>query len=102
VPAPPVCATGVQISVDKIAAMLAQYNGASQRALVKEQRSFGYWTPRRCDVYVVSYRSGSMHDRLELAALLWQHGVSADVLYESSVLDSQENDLESCLREGIL
>jgi histidyl-tRNA synthetase len=71
--------------------------------LLKEQRSFGFWSPRRCDVYIVSYQPGYLSERLEVAALLWRHNISTDVMYESSLPDSEhENYLELCHREGIL
>jgi translation initiation factor 2-alpha kinase 4 len=99
----PVCAVGVQIAVDKIVAALAQFQSTSVKTLVSQQRSFGYWSPRRCDVYVVSYQPGLIQERLEVAALLWQHGISADVMYESGLPDTeQENHLDMCTREGIL
>lgn len=73
------------------------------KTLVKEQRSFGYWSPRRCDVYVVSYQPGYLADRLEVASLLWHHHISADVMYEASVTDADhENHVDACFREGIL
>jgi translation initiation factor 2-alpha kinase 4 len=98
-----VCAMGVEIAIDKITAALAAYQGTIVKALVKEQRSFGFWSPRRCDVYVVSYQPGHLHDRLEVAAMLWHHGISTDIMYESGLPDAdQENHLDVCLREGIL
>jgi len=54
-------------------------------------------------VYIVSYQPGYLSERLEVAALLWRHDISADVMYESSPLDSEhENHFELCHREGIL
>ncbi|OCH91731.1 Serine/threonine-protein kinase [Obba rivulosa] len=97
------CAVAVQISLEKITLALAAFQSASMKALVKEQRSFGYWSPRRCDVYVVSYQPGYLADRLEVASLLWQHRISADVMYEASVTDADhENHVDVCFREGIL
>jgi translation initiation factor 2-alpha kinase 4 len=43
-----------------------------------------------------------MESRLELAALLWAHGISADIMYESGVDDGAEAIQELCLKEGIL
>lgn len=94
---------GVEIAIDKITAVLATYQGTIVKTLIKEQRSFGFWSPRRCDVYVVSYQPGHLHDRLEVAAMLWHHGISTDIMYESGLPDAeQENHLDVCLREGIL
>lgn len=98
-----VCAVGLQISLEKILIALAAYQAISVKNLLKEQRSFGFWSPRRCDVYIVSYQPGYLSERLEVAALLWRHDISADVMYESSPLDSEhENHFELCHREGIL
>jgi hypothetical protein len=39
----------------------------------------------RC-VYVVSYHPGYLQERLEVAAYLWQHNISTDLMYESFCL----------------
>lgn len=71
--------------------------------MLKEQRSYGFWAPRRCDVYVVSHDPGHLQDRLEVAAMLWQNGISADIMYESGLVGSHhENHFDTCFREGIL
>ncbi|KAH9943970.1 hypothetical protein B0H21DRAFT_747282 [Amylocystis lapponica] len=96
------CAFAVQISLEKITQALAAFQSASQKILLKEQRSFGFWIPRRCDVYVVSYQPGLLADRLEVVALLWQNNISADVMYDSSLPDTEhETPVEACAREGI-
>ena len=98
-----ISALGIQIHVDKIASVLASFQSSSVKALIKEQRSFGFWSPRRCDVYVVSYHSGYLQDRLEVVGYLWQHNISADLVYESAVSDVEnENHVDVCEREGIL
>lgn len=94
---------GVQISLERILVALAAYQAISVKNLLKEQRSFGFWSPRRCDVYIVSYQPGYLSERLEVASLLWRHNISADVMYETSIPDGEhENYLELCNREGIL
>jgi len=94
---------GFQLAIDKITSALAVFQSTSVRNLVKEQRSFGFWSPRRCDVYIVSYHPGYLLDRLEVAALLWQNDISADVMYESGLPDSEnESHADLCSREGIL
>lgn len=99
----PVCAMGLQIAVEKITVALASFQSASVKTLVKEQRSFGYWSPRRCDVYVVSYHSGHLQDRLDIVSYLWQHNISADFMYEAGLPESvNENHHDMCIREGIL
>ncbi|KAG6888787.1 hypothetical protein C0992_007517 [Termitomyces sp. T32_za158] len=98
-----VCAMGLQIAVEKITVGLASYQSSSVKALVKEERSFGHWSPRRCDVYVVSYHPGHLQDRLEVVSYLWEHNISADLMYESGLPDADhENHLDMCAREGIL
>ncbi|KAA1478685.1 Serine/threonine-protein kinase [Dentipellis sp. KUC8613] len=98
-----ICAVGLQISLEKILVALATFQAVSVKSLLKEQRSFGYWSPRRCDVFVVSYQPGQLSERLEVAALLWRHNISADVMYESGLPDGEhENHYDLCNREGIL
>ncbi|KAK7057453.1 kinase-like domain-containing protein [Favolaschia claudopus] len=99
----PICAMGLQIAIEKITTALAAYQVSSVRALVKQERSFGFWSPRRCDVYVVSFHPGYLQDRLEVAAFLWQHNISADLMYESSIPDAEhESYVDICSREGVL
>lgn len=94
---------GIQIAVEKITVALASFQSSSVKALVKEERSFGFWSPRRCDVYVVSYHPGYLQDRLEVVSYLWQHSISADLMYESGLPDSDhESHIDLCSREGIL
>ncbi|OBZ78007.1 Serine/threonine-protein kinase gcn2 [Grifola frondosa] len=98
----PICAVAVQIALEKITLALAAFQSTSFKTL-KEQRSFGFWSPRRCDVYVVSYQPGYLAERLEIAAHLWRHHISADVMYESGLREADaESHVEQCTREGIL
>lgn len=93
----------IQIAMEKITATVADYQRTAVSALIKEERSFGFWSPRRCDVYVVSYHPGYLQDRLEVVTHLWQHNISADHMYESSLPEQEEESfVESCCREGIL
>lgn len=99
----PICAFAVQIAVDKITVALAAFQSTSVKALVKEQRSFGFWSPRRCDVYIMSYQPGYLQDRLEVAALLWQNNISADIMYDVTLAETEnESHVDLCAREGIL
>ncbi|KAI5992946.1 kinase-like domain-containing protein [Pisolithus albus] len=98
-----ICAVAVQVALEKITVALAAYQSTSVKALVKEQRSFGFWSPRRCDVYVLSFQPGYLQDRLEVAALLWQNNISADIVYEGNLTDvDHESHNDLCSREGIL
>ncbi|KAI0746241.1 Serine/threonine-protein kinase [Daedaleopsis nitida] len=98
-------AFALQIYMEKITSTLAPYQNQyleSQEHL-KEQKSFGYWCPRRCDVYVVSYQPGFLIERLEISAMLWKHNISADVMYESAFKDPETEDyLHLCRTEGVL
>lgn len=96
-------ALGLQISIDKITAAVAVYQSSLMNSL-KELRTFGYWSPRRCDVYVICYHSGYLQERLELAAYLWRHNISTDVMYESAITNVLDHTTltELCKREGIL
>jgi len=97
------CAVGMQINIEKITMALANFQMSSVKTLIKEQRSFGFWSPRRCDVYVVSYHPGYLQDRLDVVSYLWQHNISADIMYESGLPDTEhENHIDICVREGIL
>ncbi|KIJ60152.1 hypothetical protein HYDPIDRAFT_139699 [Hydnomerulius pinastri MD-312] len=99
----PTCAFAVQIALEKITVALAAFQSTSVKALVKEQRSFGYWSPRRCDVYILSYQPGYLQDRLEVAALLWQNNISADIMYDATLAEAEhESHADLCSREGIL
>ncbi|SJL11916.1 uncharacterized protein ARMOST_15330 [Armillaria ostoyae] len=95
-------AIGLQIAIDKITAAVASFQSSSVKSLLKEVKSFGYWSPRRCDVYVISYHPGYLQDRLELAAYLWRHNISADVMYESAITNVETSVTDTCKREGIL
>ena len=96
-------AVAVQISLEKITLALASFQSTSQKTILKERKSYGYWSPRRCDVYVVSQQAGYLMDRLELTAMLWKNGISADLMYEFGLKDSEhENVVDQCSREGIL
>lgn len=98
----PICAFAVQIALDKITMNLASFQSTSVKVLVKEQRSFGFWSPRRCDVYIMSYQPGYLQDRLEVAALLWQNNISADIMYEATLGEAENESHLECSREGIL
>ncbi|TIA92337.1 hypothetical protein E3P99_00678 [Wallemia hederae] len=61
--------------------------------------------PRRCDVYVGSFgntHQGLISDRMEVAAMLWDAGISADVMYDGShTYQSPDMLMERCRGEGI-
>jgi translation initiation factor 2-alpha kinase 4 len=51
---------------------------------------------------VISHVPGQLELRLELVALLWAHGISADLMYESGIEDGTDAIHELCIKEGIL
>jgi eukaryotic translation initiation factor 2-alpha kinase 4 len=99
-----VCAVGIQISLDKIASALASFQSSSLKDSLKHHRSYGYWSPRRCDVYVAAHSSdleGTLLERLEVTSFLWRNDISADMMYEYGGAEG-ENIVDQCSREGIL
>ncbi|KAL1666492.1 hypothetical protein GGF50DRAFT_113198 [Schizophyllum commune] len=99
----PLCAYGMQVFVDRITTALVDYQISSVKTLVKEQRSFGFWSPRRCDVYVVSFHPGYLQDRLDIVADLWNNNISADLMYDAGLPTYEyESAFDVCAREGIL
>lgn len=83
------------------------------------------WTPRRCDVYVLSFTPNLLKERLEAIKELWAAGISADlvreILWPSLCLPklmssragtkmyegdwqsaSPETMMQTCRREGII
>ncbi|EUC62024.1 PEK/GCN2 kinase [Rhizoctonia solani AG-3 Rhs1AP] len=98
----PIRAVAVQISMDKIASALADYLSSSVKSMVKEERSFGYWSPSRCDVYIGSFQLGLLHERVELLRDLWSHRIRTDIMYEEATQQSGEEHVRMCKREGTL
>jgi eukaryotic translation initiation factor 2-alpha kinase 4 len=98
----PLRATGLQIAVDKITAALAAHQRASLKYLIKDRRTYGLWSPRRCDVYLCDYQAGHLAERLEIASMLWRNEISADVMYDVAVEESEEITIAKCQNEGIL
>ncbi|KAG1785003.1 uncharacterized protein HD556DRAFT_1460944 [Suillus plorans] len=61
----PISAFAVRIALEKIAMALRAFQSTSVKALVKEQRSFGFWSPRR---NIICYLSSTHTVRREQAA----------------------------------
>jgi translation initiation factor 2-alpha kinase 4 len=63
------------------------------------ERSFGFWSPSRCDVYVASFGPHQLNLRLDVCGELWRAGISADLQYdddrtlEDVVLDCQAQNI---------
>ncbi|KZT51783.1 kinase-like protein [Calocera cornea HHB12733] len=102
----PPLVVGVQIATERIMQALLRNQSTTVKQLTSnkndEERSFGLWAPRRADVYVCSFQAGKLSERIEIVNLLWSHGISADVMYESAVDDTLEKIMATCLKEGIL
>ncbi|KAJ1309999.1 hypothetical protein OPQ81_006755 [Rhizoctonia solani] len=98
----PIRAVAVQISMDRIASALADYLSSSVKSMVKEERSFGYWSPSRCDVYIASFQPGLLHERVELLRDLWNHRIRTDMMYEEATQQSGDEHVRMCKREGTL
>ena len=94
----------MQIAVEPIVTGLAENLAGTVPRLIKDGRSFGFWSPSRCDVYIVSFQNGLLTDRLETASLLWQNGIRADVMYESAIENTSDPMayVNMCALEGIL
>ena len=98
-------AIAFQIYLEKITGTLAPYqnNFLESQMVLKEPKSFGYWSPRRCDVYVVSFHPGYLQDRLDIVADLWNNNISADLMYDAGLPTYEyESAFDVCAREGIL
>ncbi|KAL5519904.1 hypothetical protein ACEPAG_1564 [Sanghuangporus baumii] len=96
----PFVAIGVQIALERITSAIATFQ---KKFLKTNQRAYDYWHARRCDVYIVSFQPGFLDMRYELAALLWRHGIRADLMYETGVFDTDMEGLaDRCYNEGIL
>ena len=91
------------VSSSRIAYHVGRYESAvSKRMMSKEaetERSFGYWSPSRCDVYVASFGPRQLESRLDICGELWRAGISADLQYdddrtlEDVVLDCQAQNI---------
>ncbi|KAG0146222.1 hypothetical protein CROQUDRAFT_92989 [Cronartium quercuum f. sp. fusiforme G11] len=61
------------------------------------------WSPRRCDVYVLSFTPNLLKERLLVIKELWAAGISADLMYEGDWQSaSPEIMLQKCRREAII
>ncbi|KAI0085358.1 hypothetical protein BDY19DRAFT_996889 [Irpex rosettiformis] len=66
-------AVGIQISLGKFVAALASFQSSLIKGSMKTGRSYGYWSPRQCDVYVVALPSdldSTLLEQLEVSAFL--------------------------------
>ncbi|OCF45594.1 PEK/GCN2 protein kinase [Kwoniella heveanensis CBS 569] len=77
---------GMTIAVDQLAKIVSKYESSlSQRLMEKTnelERSFGYWSPARCDVYVAAFPQVDLSVRLSVIGELWRAGIKADLQYD--------------------
>ena len=89
----PLHGVGVQMAVGKLTLGLSKYQEVQVPKLLsrtEEERSFGLYTPRRCDVYVAS-TPGLLETRMEICRELWAHNIAADLQYEHATYDTPES-----------
>ncbi|RIB06418.1 kinase-like domain-containing protein [Gigaspora rosea] len=98
-------AVGVNIAVQKIVIALENYQIAISKMIQKkkleEERSFGFWAPKKCDVYVASFGKIMLQERLDLVRELWAHNIKADFMYEEPTDLTPEILAVSCRDKGI-
>ncbi|TKY88600.1 hypothetical protein EX895_002589 [Sporisorium graminicola] len=100
----PLHGVGVQMAVGKLTLGLSKYQEVQVPKLLsraEEERSFGLYTPRRCDVYVAS-TPGLLETRMEICRELWAHNIAADLQYEHATYNTPEAAAATCRAEGIL
>lgn len=99
----PAHAVGIQIALGRVALALAKHHElvVNGGASFGEERAFGPFTPRRCDVYVAS-APGLLSTRIEICRELWGANISADLAYEHALEESPELLASTCKAEGIL
>lgn len=64
------------------------------------ERSFGLWSPSRCDVYIASFGPGQLDLRLELVGQLWRAGVNADLQYDDD--RALDDVMKDCSDQNVL
>lgn len=95
---------GMSLSGDHLTRLVRKYESAmSERLMTKvreEDRSFGFWTPTRCDVYIATTPHVDIDVRLKIAGELWRAGIRADLQYDDD--RGLEEVLEDCKEQNIL
>ncbi|OXG72558.1 eukaryotic translation initiation factor 2-alpha kinase [Cryptococcus neoformans Gb118] len=95
---------GMSIAVDQLARTVSRYESSLSRRLMEkpneDERSFGYWSPARCDVYVASFPQVDLAHRLQIIGELWRAGIRADFQYDDG--RSLEEVAQECQDQNIL
>ncbi|CAG8506866.1 2265_t:CDS:10, partial [Dentiscutata heterogama] len=94
-------AVGVNIAIQKIVIALENYQKIIQKKKLEEERSFGFWKPKKCDVYVASFGKIMLQERLDLVRELWAHNIKADFMYEEPTDHTPEILAALCKDKGI-
>ncbi|KAF9969485.1 hypothetical protein BGZ73_008146 [Actinomortierella ambigua] len=68
---------------------------------IDDEKSFGLWAPKRCDVFIASFGKVQVQERLELARELWVHGIRADYMLEDSTDLTPELLATTCKHQGV-
>ncbi|SCV70247.1 BQ2448_1641 [Microbotryum intermedium] len=98
---------GVSISVAKLSQAAAEANAVASKSLMNRRdestMSYGPWSVRRCDVYVVSFVANLIEARWDVVKDLWKAGIKADLMYDDDFLSLTPEQLQSaCRREGVM
>lgn len=114
-----VYAVGVNVAMQKFITAISQYQTEHFRYFVAnssksrnnssggnnsvndEEKSFGYWAPKRCDVFVASFGKVLLQERLELVKELWAHGIKADYMLEDGTDLTPESLVMTCKHQSI-
>ncbi|ODN77808.1 hypothetical protein L202_04931 [Cryptococcus amylolentus CBS 6039] len=95
---------GMSIAVDQIARVVSRYESSLSRRLMEkpneDERSFGYWSPARCDVYVAAFPQVDITVRLQVTGELWRAGIRADFQYDDD--RSLDEVTQECQDQNIL
>ncbi|KAF9400248.1 hypothetical protein BGX21_004672 [Mortierella sp. AD011] len=115
-----VFAVGVNLAMQKFVTAISQYQSEHFRyfmtsnksnrghggpggnsSIHDEEKSFGFWAPKKCDVFVASFGKVLLQERLELVKELWTHGIRADYMLEDGTDLTPETLVTTCKHQCI-
>ncbi|KAG0308416.1 hypothetical protein BGZ98_008036 [Dissophora globulifera] len=118
-----VFAVGVNLAMQKFISAISQYQSerfryfmaannsnksnrnhsmsAGSNSGYDEEKSFGIWAPKRCDVFVASFGKVLLQERLELVKELWAHGIKTDYMIEDGTDLTPESLTTTCKHQNI-
>ncbi|KAJ9104140.1 hypothetical protein QFC19_004124 [Naganishia cerealis] len=95
---------GLSLAIDYLAARIMRIESAIVQRLLRNERatekSFGLWSPSRCDIYIASFGSEQLDLRLELVGELWRAGLNADLQYDDG--RELEDVVRDCSDQNVL